>query len=343
VSRADDLALERALGMALAGDAGAAVVLERTPSAYRSTFPVEELRVALPGGERRVVWKDTSRRGADDPAWRPKPPFLHDPCREIVAYRAVLEPGRAPAPALLGWSVERRIGRYWLFLEHVAGEPLWQIGELALGQRTAEELARLHARYASRVHALPRSLLVRGATHYRRWLDRALRFAGDTSSDAAARQPARRLAARAESAFTWLSKQKSTFLHGEPYPANVLVEGGADSARSRIVLVDWEMAGIGTGLLDLAALVAGGWSETDRDALLAAYREALPGSRRPRVAEVREGVHHCQVLLALQWLGWSRSWRPPPEHDHDWLATALAHPASPEAQRGDPNPTEVLP
>jgi hypothetical protein len=31
----------------------------------------------------------------------------------------------------------------------------------------------------------------------------------------------------------------------------------------------------------------------------------------------------CHLHLAVQWLGWSPRWTPPPEHTHNWLDEAL--------------------
>lgn len=69
--------------------------------------------------------------------------------------------------------------------------------------------------------------------------------------------------------------------------------------------VDWEMAAVGPGLLDLAAL-ASGWTEGEVDRLTRAYYTAANGS-----------------LDAVQWLGWASGWQPPPEHVHDWLTSAM--------------------
>ena len=34
-------------------------------------------------------------------------------------------------------------------------------------------------------------------------------------------------------------------------------------------------------------------------------------------------LDYCRLHLAVQWLGWSPSWTPPPEHAQDWLNEAL--------------------
>jgi len=93
-----------------------------------------------------------------------------------------------------------------------------------------------------------------------------------------------------------------TFVHGEFYPSNVMVDG------KRIAPVDWEMAGIGPGVLDLAALVTG-WAQPQRDAIISAYGNVSP-----------EALSAAEVHLAMQWLGWAAGWVPPAEHARDWLA-----------------------
>ncbi len=82
---------------------------------------------------------------------------------------------------------------------------------------------------------------------------------------------------------------------------------------------------MGPGLVDLAALVAGKWTEDEKEALALAYHAALPGDRadRPTAEEFLRDLHDCRLHLAVQWLGWSAEWRPPAEHDHDWLGEAI--------------------
>jgi len=115
-----------------------------------------------------------------------------------------------------------------------------------------------------------------------------------------------RIVAAYERVLEILSAMPATFVHGEFYASNVLVAG------ERIAAVDWEMAGIGPGILDLAALVTG-WGEEERTAIIAGYGN-VPS----------QALDAAQLHLALQWLGWSPDWTPPPEHARDWLAEALS-------------------
>jgi aminoglycoside phosphotransferase (APT) family kinase protein len=100
-----------------------------------------------------------------------------------------------------------------------------------------------------------------------------------------------------------------TLLHGELYASNVLVAG------ERVCAVDWEMAASGPGVIDVAAITMG-WGEPERAALTEAYRTALADP--PAAAELERALDCARLHLAVQWLGWSPEWSPPPEHAQDF-------------------------
>ena len=320
--RVETRELERVLLRILDGQMGRMAILERRPFPYRSTFPLEEIVLGLADGDRRsLVFKDLSRYGPTDPVWGVKAPFLHDPLREIEVYRDVLAPNGVSAPECVASVVEPDRGRYWLFLEKIHGDLLWQVGNMDEWCLAASWLARMHTRFAGRTKALPPRLVVHNREHYARWIERAREFV---------RWP--ELANRQGRGFDWLSRRylsvvermvdgPTTFLHGEFYPSNIVIEGSGDWIG--ICPVVWEMAAVGRGILDLAALASGAWGEAERRALTAAYREALPARGRPSLSTLVEDLDRARFLLAVQWLGWSAAWTPPPQHAHDWLATAL--------------------
>ena len=119
-----------------------------------------------------------------------------------------------------------------------------------------------------------------------------------------------------------LAAVPAAFVHGEFYASNVLVD--LTPGRLRVCPVDWEMAGLGPGLVDLAALVTG-WAEEDREALALRYHSALPsrGGWAPTYPEFRVLLDCSRLMLAVRWLGWSPQWSPPEEHARDWLADAM--------------------
>jgi thiamine kinase-like enzyme len=100
----------------------------------------------------------------------------------------------------------------------------------------------------------------------------------------------------------------------------VLIE---ETAPVRICPIDWEIAAIGPGLVDLAALTIGRWTDEERTALALAYlSEAGPRDEGAR-SEFLETLELFRLHLAVQWLGWEPTWLPPEEHRQDWLAHAM--------------------
>jgi aminoglycoside phosphotransferase (APT) family kinase protein len=145
----------------------------------------------------------------------------------------------------------------------------------------------------------------------RQWLPRAVAAAPPGALDA--------VAVVWERSVARLAAWPVTFVHGEFYPSNILV---ADGDGLDVRPVDWEMAGVGPGVLDLAALVAGSWEAQEREAMVRAYHAALPAAGRPSWPELTEALTHARLNVAVQWLGWLPGWTPPDDHAHDWLAEA---------------------
>lgn len=264
------------------------IELGRRPYAYGTSHRLEVLEVRLEDGSvRQLLRKDLRSSELQPGARAAKPPFLHDPRRERDAYRLL-------AGEDLGTPACYEAGDDSLLLEKVPGVELWQVGELETWIAAARWLARLHARFARRRPTEP-SLLGYDAAYFSLWRDRAVRA-----------RPA--LAARLagyERVIGILCGIPPTLVHGEFYPSNVLVAG------PRIAAIDWETAGIGPGVLDLAALVSG-WGEAERAAIAAGYGRVAP-----------QALAAAELHLSLQWLGWSDGWTPPPEHGRDWLSEAL--------------------
>ena len=295
--------LERALagaGFELAG------AVERCPYAYRTSFPLEELRVALVGeGPVTMLFKQLDWEALEPEAQVAKPRFLHDPEREPAVYAKLLPQAPPGPPHCFGALADP--SRHWLFVERVEGRELFQVGERELWEGAARWLARFHVAMAADLdrHLSEARLIDHDAAFYRRWIERARQFAADA-------KPVEWLAARHDQIVEALSTQPRTVLHGEFYASNVLV------SDKRVAPVDWELTGAGPGLTDLAALVSG-WSGADREALAAAYA-GEPGI----TAFTPRDLDLARLQVAIQWLGWAPpSWIPPEGQRHDWLAEAL--------------------
>ena len=308
-ARLDNAALLRLLSSpearrALGGDV---VAVRRAPGAYHSSFAIEDVEVTFGEGRTRgLVLKDVSPGGLLADAARAKPSFLYDPRREIETYRHVLGPHALGAPALVAAAADDAGRWYVLVLEKVAGVPLWQVGEIEAWAAAARWAATAHRRLAAAAPSLaaPARLLRYDADYYAHWAARA-------------RGVAPRLAAAYDRVIPMLLDMPRTFIHGEFHASNILVE--TVDGRMRIRPVDWEIAALGPGLMDLADLTAGNWADDQRDAMAAAYRAETESAD---TGDFEHDLDCCRLHRAVQWAFWADDWSPPPEHDQDWLAEA---------------------
>lgn len=327
--------LERALERQLARVVGRDVrLLQRHPYPYGSSHALEAIDVRLDDGSTRSLLIKGSVPATGNGLVRPG--FVVDDQREAEVYERILRPCNVSAPAFFGRlhpvaAVSNKpavASNGSLVLEHVTGTELYQRGDFETWLETARWLARFHARFtlrrdeprtACRAAVCARSvgrLLVRDGEYHRRFWRRAVLMAdraGRTDATATLAAVRDRFERALERSFTL----PRTFIHGEFYAANILVvdRGG----NPEIVPVDWEMASLGPGLLDLAALTSGRWNDDERDAMADAYRGALPEPLQLPSPGFRSALTDCRLLLAVQWLGWAADWTPPPEQRQDWL------------------------
>lgn len=298
------------------------VSLQRRPYRYTTSFRLEEVDVALDDGTQlTMILKDLSWDGLLEDARQSKPPFLYEPRREVETYRRLLGPNDIGVRCYA--AGDHSGSQPWLLLEKAPGVELWQVGELTTWQAVARWLAGFHLRFSgtvSAVRACNPHLLSYGSTWFTSWADRA-RVALETSDDPRTPELLDALD-HYETVADALAALPVTFIHGEFYPSNVLVHGEGDGLR--ICPVDWEMAAIGPGLLDAAAL-AGGWRDAERASLVSAYRSGMVELGAPvrPIDDLLADVARCRLHFALQWLGWAAAWDAPPEHSQDWIGEAV--------------------
>jgi thiamine kinase-like enzyme len=298
--------------------------LTRRDSEYATSFPMENLELTLEdGSQRRLAFKRLAWGDLGEQARLAKPRFLHDPEREPAVYSSLLTPAALGAPRYYGAVLQPEEQRYWLFVEWIEGRRLDEVGDRALWQEAAVWLAGLHKLptddYADRSRVA--RLLDYDRAYYRGWIDRALRFCREPGEDAERRRALGWLEERYEPVIEGLLALPKTLVHGEFYASNVLVsvDPSGDRTRARVAPVDWELAAAGPGIVDLAALISGGWGDEDRAAIVSAYRSALgPG------AFSQQQLDLARLHLAVLWLGWAPpSWVPPEGQRHDWLGEAV--------------------
>jgi len=304
------------------------VDLETRPMPYASSFALDEIRLRLDdGGTVDLVCKDTGQAAMLAVAQRIKPRFLYNPIREIATYESILAPLGIDAPRFYGKTIDKRRGRYWLFLERVSGQPLTEIGDFDVWRNASRWLARMHSGVASETamaHAATTVPLVRyDRAHWRRWMARAERYVRGGPEPLSRRTRFALLASQYEAVIEETAALPAGFVHGELFASNVLVQHAG--AGVRVCPLDWELAGIGPVLIDLAALTAGRWSDAEQAELATSYHAALdPDSEiwLPREAFVR-ALDCCRLQIAVRHLGWATRWTPPSPHTQDWLGHAL--------------------
>ena len=304
--------------------------LDRRISEYCSSFIIEELDVTLGDGtELELIFKDLSKAALLTNAGQVKPSFIYNPLREVDTYRHVLSQHQLGTPMCYGAFVDPEERLYWLFLERVPPVLLWQMGDLDFWNETARWLAGMHS-YLVRETEIRESqhiahLIKYDERFYRRWIDRAVEFIreGDTSAGREAVAAIEWLAARYDRVIDRLLSLPVTVIHGEFFASNILLDVGADYFR--ICPVDWEMAAVAPGRVDLAGLTSGSWTTTQKNTMARAYYDALPDSSPVKCGwrQFLIDLEYCRLHQAVQWLGWAPGWTPPPEHAQNWLKEAL--------------------
>jgi aminoglycoside phosphotransferase (APT) family kinase protein len=316
-----DTELEALLGRVLVAAGGREPRnVARCPSAYRTSFPLEELDLELDDGTRlRLAFKQLGWSTLGEEARLAKPEFLHDARREAAVYASVLGPSGLSAPRYYGSLAEPQDDRHWLFVEWIEGRELYQVGELELWKATARWLAAAHVSLARDLdrHVAVGHLVEYDERYYWRWMERAEEFAVARGGPQAFRNSLAWLGSRYRPVVDSLLALPRTVLHGEFYASNILIAG--EESAPRVAPVDWEIAAVGPGLVDLAALVSGDWGEGDREAIVEAYR-STPGVLDFSARQ----LDLARLHLAVQWLGWAPpGWVPPAGQRHDWLGEAL--------------------
>ena len=310
-----------ALRTALEGLLGKPVqTLQRRFCAYSSSYTLENIDVTLARGQKlRLVLKDVSPPSVLTTAQQVRPRFLYNPARESEVYQTLLNPARHGTARCVGAVNSPHLEWHWIFLERVDGFLLWQVGDLAQWDAAARWLAAFHTEHAGRKGPRSENLLKYDADFFAVWMERAEKFLNNLRVTNLKKFT--RLASRYDRVVTRLAAMPTTLIHGEFYPSNVIVRPGA--AAQTICAVDWEVAGIGPGALDLAALTAGQWSESEKRRFVTAYHGALNSRDPGSVEDLLEVVELCQLHLSVQMLGWAENWSPPDNHTQNWLGTAL--------------------
>jgi len=315
---APDTDVDAGLGEALRRTSGPgveAVAVRRAPNPYASVSESEVVSVELATRERVTIFvKHLGGEQRDHPDKR-----LRE--REARVYEALLGDPSLPVPRFLSCARDEATGNLDLFLEHVDGWNLKYQG-LARWRASARHLARLHRALSDpSERLLDRDFLLRLDHEYLlAWAGRAVASVSSLSAEPAARL--RRTVDRMGAAVELLAGQPPTLVHNDLAPKNVIAGTGAGAARTWIV--DWEMAGVGCGLIDLAHLMHG-LPPREARRMLEIYGRELAGSGLlPSGEEGERLLAACRLHCTLYRLAHADEWGLPLDQVAEWVAESEA-------------------
>jgi hypothetical protein len=241
--------------------------------------------------------------------------------RELLVYRHLLKPhvGSLPVPRCLAshWNDASMTG--WLALEYVDAWPL-QHHALECWYAAARSLARLHVHFARRMGRLKAAdyLLRLDGTYVRRWFDRAVNVA--QGRDARLGDAMAHVASHGASVAALLWRHAQTLVHNDLAPKNVMAIG-ADPPK--VWIVDWEMGGIGCGLLDLVQLKDGLPPDADRLMRQAYCNELEAAAFLPKdPAEMDRLFAACEAFIVSYRVARSAPWQLPVKTIEAWIDRA---------------------
>ena len=296
-----------------------AIVTEvrREPSPFASLFPAEVLSVTMSGRPPlRVFLKHLGPEQARQPD-----KLRRD--REVRVYEELLGDHRLAVPRYYGSRWNAVTGRQELYLEHLDD---WHLKYHGLEHwfAASRQLARFHAHFAAHRGLLRRCdfLLALDARYFIEWARRAGASVSEHAAPLAPKlEPV--LGAYGHVA-RLLARQPVTLVHNDLAPKNVIVDRSGTPAR--ICFVDWETAGMGCALLDLAHLKYGLDSAGDRE-MTAAYRAELGGTDLIPAADAEFDrlLAACELHKTLYRLAHCASLGATRSTVDQWVTDARAH------------------
>jgi aminoglycoside phosphotransferase (APT) family kinase protein len=286
----------------------------RQPSPFVTLSPADVLTLTLSDRrELRLFVKHLSPEQSDQPDKQRRD-------RELRVYEQLLS-GRdgLPVPRYFGSRWNGGTGRHELYLEHIDDWSL-RYHDLEHWFTAAQRLADLHAHFASANELGDADFLLKlDQPYFAAWAGRAQTAVAQQSNELADRIGM--LRRNYGPACDLLAKQPVTLVHNDLACKNVIAHRSAGPAR--ICIVDWELAGVGCGLLDLVHLKYGLDPENDQKMVLT-YRARL-GLTGLLPADDRE---FARLLAASELhktfyrLAHSPSWKLPPDKLAQWAADA---------------------
>ena len=211
---------------------------------------------------------------------------------EAEVYRRVLGPLGVSTPTFHSATVNPITGETTLLIDFF--DDAMRLNKVSRAAPAARWIGKFHRLNEPRVSSLDPLLKRYDVAYYLGWPQRALNFSPEAS-----RPELEELAREFETLSAELLSGPATIIHGEYYPANILVR------EQTIYPVDWESAAIAAGEIDLAS-VTEGWPEEDKQASRAEYCAARWPAGAPAGFERRLAI--AEIYLAFRWMGDRPEW-----------------------------------
>ena len=313
-AREADDELATMLGRALKLSAGIESIA-REPSPFVTLFPAEVLTLTLTdGGNVRVFLKHLGPEQSDQPDKQRRD-------REVRVYEELLHEGR-DLPVVRCFASRRNphTCRHELYLEHIDDWSL-QYHDLEHWFTAAARLADLHAHFTMRIAELRGCdfLLELDEGYFAAWAGRAEAAVAMQSDELAERLATLRRGYAP--ACDLLASQPVTLVHNDLAGKNVIADRATTPAR--VCIIDWELAGIGCGLLDLVHLKYG-LDPADDAKMLATYcaRARSSGLLPADDRQLRRVIAACELHKTLYRLAHSPAWKLPSVKLAQWVGEA---------------------
>jgi len=276
------------------GHGEAPLVIGRKDEATQSSFPCEIVVCEYQGRRLQLFCKYSGTSA--DPAWHGAYGHRHGVVFEADVYERVLSPLKVSVPALRGIYRSESRKETWLVLEYLSGAmKLHKTPEFMTA--AASWIGRFHALSQRHLSGIDYSFLPRySRAYYRGWSNRARRY---TNRAGLGGRWLDDVMSRYEDDIDVLLTGPEAVIHGEFYPANVLVR------RRRIRPVDWETAAVACCEIDIASLTEGWSARVARDCERA-YSQARWPEGAPRSFKRR--LQAARAYMLMRWAGEPSHW-----------------------------------
>ena len=285
--------------------------LKHEPSSFATLFPADIIHIGLQGGEKISLFlKHLGSEESDHPD-------KQCPDREVKIYDELLRNNDLPVVKYYGSKWNDKTKRHEVFLEYIDDWNL-KYHELEHWFTAARRLAHFQLYFANQVEKLLdcEYLLRFDDIYLCEWADRALPAVADQSVELATKLEY--VVSNYDRIVELFTRQPRTLVHNDLSPKNVIADRG--STPIRICFIDWEMAGVGCGLLDLVHLKYGLDPPNDKK-MCETYCAELTGTGLipSNQQDLKILLAACELHKTVYRLAHSKIWELPIETVSQWV------------------------